>query len=103
MQVASLKPKYKNVKSCTFLSPKLTHFHTGWKESKKFLYNNLGVWGLVTYVDKVLKDIRSLFELPIRTANVFNYIEVTFFLLKKYLDMIQPYLGGTFFKRFWIV
>ena len=32
---------------------------------------------MVTYVVKVLKDIRALFELPIRTANVFssNFIE----------------------------
>ena len=39
--------------------PKLTHFYTGWKN---FFTIILGVTGMLTYVDKVLKDIRALLD-----------------------------------------
>ena len=61
---------------------------------------------MITYKDKVLRDIRTFFELdeddyykPIRTGNVFssNYIEYESndaLPVKKCHDIIRPYLSG---------
>ena len=61
---------------------------------------------MIIYEDKVLRDIRTLFELdeddsckPTRTRIFFSSIFIEYesngaLAAKKYLDMINPYLSG---------
>ena len=85
MQIASLKPKYKNVKSCTFLSPKLTHFYTGWKKSKNIFI--IMIRPYLSGINLFLKDF-ELFK--VWQNNHQNAIK--FFLLGSSINMINFFI-----------